>query len=338
MNNNNRRRNKQHKAPLPPPTLVGIFLRIRKLGRRRNKDQPCPPIECTLQGLSIEDEGAIALIAALIDNNVQVSTLDLSACGLTCNAAKSIAAWLATDTVCHTLCLHGNDIRDSGGVAIAKALQSNRTLTCLKIENNRLSTLAGHAFGTTLRTNATAFRELNLLANPLGSEGVRPIFMSCGSNRPRILKMHLRRCDIGCEGVVVLAQALRTNETITYLDLNSNLIEDEGAAALASALKHDNRTLRVLDLRNNFISTAMYALEDMISTNRSLRLLQVEGNDFAGDWEALAKGLERQMDYNEIGYWKIVEQEMKEERERQQEAREAAEAYRIEQELLMGKK
>jgi hypothetical protein len=138
--------------------------------------------------------------------------------------------------------------------------------------------------------------------------------------------------------VVILAQALRTNETITYLDLNSNLIEDEGAAALASALKHDNRTLRVLDLRNNFISTAMYALEDMISTNRSLRLLQVEGNDFAGDWEALAKGLERQMDYNEIGYWKIVEQEMKEERERQQEAREAAEAYRIEQELLMGKK
>ena len=76
----------------------------------------------------------------------------------------------------------------------------------------------------------------------------------------------------------------------------------------------------------------------MISTNRSLRLLQVEGNDFAGDWEALAKGLERQMDYNEIGYWKIVEQEMKEERERQQEAREAAEAYRIEQELLVGKK
>ena len=280
------------------------------------------------------DEGAIALVKALIDNNVQVSMFDVSLCELTNKAAIKIAQWLALDTVCHTLSLQGNHIQDRGGAAIAKALQTNCTLTSLKIENNRLGAIAGHAFANTLRTNSTAFAEINFLANPIGSKGAAPLFMSFGSNRPRILAVHLRRCDIDCDACLTLADALRTNETITYLDLQSNLIADIGANAIASALKNDNRTLRVLDLRNNLISTAMYALEEMISTNRSIRLLQVEGNDFAGDWDDLTKRLTRQMDFNEIGYWQIVEQEMKEERERKAAALEAKIAHEIELELL----
>jgi Ran GTPase-activating protein (RanGAP) involved in mRNA processing and transport len=333
MYQSTKKKKKGNQLP-PPPTLTGSFRLIQKLGRRKNKNRQTNPIECNLQGLLIEDEGAIALINALMGNNVQATILDLSMCGLTNTAAIKIAEFLFHDKVCHTLCLQGNQIEDEGGAAIAKSLMTNCTITSLRFEDNRLGAGAGHAFGQALRKNSTAFREFNFLANPFGSEGISPIFMGMSSNRSRILSVHLRRCDIDSLGCIILADALRTNETITSIDLQSNLICDEGAAALASALKNDNRTLRVLDLRNNLISTAMYSLEEMISTNRSIRLLQVEGNDFAGDWEDLTKRLTRQMDFNEIGYWKIVEKEMKEERERIAAEMEAEIARKIEQDLL----
>ena len=55
-----------------------------------------------------------------------------------------LALWLTNDNMCKTLCLQGNHIEDNGGAAIAKALQSNTSLTSLRIENNRLHVVAGN--------------------------------------------------------------------------------------------------------------------------------------------------------------------------------------------------
>ncbi len=82
----------------------------------------------------------------------------------------------------------------------------------------------------------------------------------------------------------------------------------------------------------------MYALEEMIKINRGIRLLQIEGNTFAGDWKSLRKRVDKQMDFNEIGYWRIVERELKEERERKAEELEALQASAIERELLASSK
>ena len=42
---------------------------------------------------------------------------------------------------------------------------------------------------------------------------------------------------IGDEGAAALAEALKVNTALTWLDLKDNEIGDEGAAALAEALK-----------------------------------------------------------------------------------------------------
>jgi len=223
------RKKKDIDRPKAPPTIVSTLRIIAKLGRRKNIDDPTTPIEINMQGLVTEDEGAIALIKAMKENHVHCSLLNLSMCGLTDLSAIKIALWLTNDKYCKTLCLQGNHIEDNGGAAIAKALQSNTSLTSLRIENNRLHVVAGNAFAKTLQTNSTAFRELNLLANPFGSIGISSIFLSLASNRPRVVSVHLRRCDIDCEAIIILADALRTNETITSLDLSANLIADEGA-------------------------------------------------------------------------------------------------------------
>eukprot|EP00614_Pseudopedinella_elastica_P007039 CAMPEP_0172602840 /NCGR_PEP_ID=MMETSP1068-20121228/23020_1 /TAXON_ID=35684 /ORGANISM="Pseudopedinella elastica, Strain CCMP716" /LENGTH=231 /DNA_ID=CAMNT_0013404345 /DNA_START=77 /DNA_END=769 /DNA_ORIENTATION=- len=57
------------------------------------------------------------------------------------------------------------------------------------------------------------------------------------------------------EGARAMARALRANSTLTKLDLRENLIDDEGAGVLAEALR-ENRTLEILDLPNNSIGDA----------------------------------------------------------------------------------
>ena len=53
-----------------------------------------------------------------------------------------------------------------------------------------------------------------------------------------------------------IGEALKTNTTLTELDLSNNNITDSGMGAILAALKTNN-TLRVLDLRNNKLSETM---------------------------------------------------------------------------------
>ena len=53
-----------------------------------------------------------------------------------------------------------------------------------------------------------------------------------------------------------IGEALKTNTTLTELDLSNNNITDYGMGAILAALKTNN-TLRVLDLRNNKLSETM---------------------------------------------------------------------------------
>jgi len=52
-----------------------------------------------------------------------------------------------------------------------------------------------------------------------------------------LTKLVLVDSNIGDDGAAALASALRVNEVLTKLDLSVNYISDEGAMALASALR-----------------------------------------------------------------------------------------------------
>ena len=52
--------------------------------------------------------------------------------------------------------------------------------------------------------------------------------------------------NIGDEGATALAEALKENTTLTTLNLASNKIGDEGATALAEALKENKNLIEVL--------------------------------------------------------------------------------------------
>ncbi|KAG0025896.1 hypothetical protein BGZ82_009786 [Podila clonocystis] len=77
---------------------------------------------------------------------------------------------------------------------------------------------------------------------------------------------------------MALSEALKTNTTLTNLDLWGNSIGDNGAQSLAEALKN-NSTLTTLDLwRNSIGDNGALALAELLERNSSLTTLSLGYN------------------------------------------------------------
>ena len=91
-----------------------------------------------------------------------------------------------------------------------------------------------------------------------------------------------------------MAKALENNKSLHSIYLRSNDAQDQGAIALAHALKEDNRTLKNLYLGNNNITpVGVEALANVLSFNTTLEVLSFRNNQ-VGDkgCTALANNLE----------------------------------------------
>ncbi|KAF9355426.1 hypothetical protein BGX26_006576 [Mortierella sp. AD094] len=90
--------------------------------------------------------------------------------------------------------------------------------------------------------------------------------------------LELRGNQIGDEGALALSETLKTNTTLTTLDLESNRIQKEGALALSEALK-TNTTLTTLNLQSNEIKNeGAQALSEAVKTYTTLTTLYLWDN------------------------------------------------------------
>ena len=94
-----------------------------------------------------------------------------------------------------------------------------------------------------------------------------------------LTELDLRRNFIGNEEAIVLAEALKINKTLVKLNLSENNIGNEGAKALAEALK-TNRTLINLNLETNRISAnGADPFVETLETNTTL-IVEIFFNEF----------------------------------------------------------
>ena len=104
-----------------------------------------------------------------------------------------------------------------------------------------------------------------------------------------ITNLNLGHKQIGKEGAIAIAEALKVNAVLTNLRLFDNNIGDAGAAALGEALKV-NAALNTLELQSNKISDAgATALADALKVNAALTNLDLKHNPI-GDVGAVALG------------------------------------------------
>ncbi|KOO27154.1 hypothetical protein Ctob_012414 [Chrysochromulina tobinii] len=126
--------------------------------------------------------------------------------------------------------------------------------------------------------------ELNLTGNNIGDEGAVAIAEALKVNAA-VTNLFLIYNNIGDEGAIAIAEALKVNAVVTNLHLDANNIGAEGAKAIAEALKV-NAVLTALGLCDSDIGDdGANAIAEALKVNSVLTELNLESNNIGDTGE-----------------------------------------------------
>lgn len=164
--------------------------------------------------------------------------------------------------------LSGIHMRKVDFVALAEGLKVNTSLSALILENSKLDD-----------------DNLGIIAS--GLEQARDI---------PLVKLYLRSNQVGDQGIDALGPFLQANGTLEKLDFSRNCLSSNGALALFSAFLHNRLTrIRSINLSHNTLrdlDDVESGIEPFLQKNRSLRILNLEGNNLNNESiHALSDGI-----------------------------------------------
>ncbi|XP_051865755.1 NACHT, LRR and PYD domains-containing protein 14-like isoform X6 [Pristis pectinata] len=234
------------------------------------------------QGLSdLGDWGMKLLSEVLRDPECKVQRLGLKAGSLATADVEDLTLALSTNRSLTELELDlaWNDLGDSGVKLVSEALRNPECkihklgLWCVGLTAAGVVDLA-----SALSTNRS-LTELDLGGNKLGDSGVKLVSEALRNPECKIQKLGLQRVGLTAAGVVDLASALRTNRSLTELDLIDNDLGDSGVKLVSEALRNPECKIHKLDLGwTGLTDSGTNNLVSVLSTNRSLRELDLRSN------------------------------------------------------------
>ena len=154
---------------------------------------------------------------------------------------------------------------------LAKDMWANNTVTCLDLSSNQLNDHAGSYLARILKRNFT-LKKLELCNNMFGSRTCAAfgeslkihnslVYLSLDSN-PLV---DPETQDVS--GLKMMADALRTNTTLTSLNLWRTHVPEDGGNHLANAME-DNNTLLFMEIGKNAINMSeMKRITDKLDIN-----------------------------------------------------------------------
>lgn len=262
------------------------------------------------------DEKAMVLKNALVRNTTITS---LSINKLTSSQATILAEFLKINTKVTSLSVPIDHMEnDTGFTALAKALESNSSITNLYFDSQTLvndsspiSYIGAEALAnmvgknssiTELRLNGAlpssdinsntmsiickglesnaSIRIIDLNRNDFANAGATALAKVLQSHTTSINKLAIASNLIGDEGAIALAKAIRSNTTLAKIDLNDNSIGDEGVIALAEAIKN-NISVCSIDLWENKVSNkAIKAALSTLEKNRFITTFAINSEAY----------------------------------------------------------
>ncbi|XP_039374718.1 NACHT, LRR and PYD domains-containing protein 3-like [Mauremys reevesii] len=265
--------------------------------------------DLNLGGNKLGDAGVKLLCEGLKLPNCKLQRLLMWSCGVTDAACGDLAAVFRTSQSLTELDLGAHySLGDAGVQLLCEGLKHpNCKLERLKLWSCNLTDASYRDLASVLSTSQS-LTELNLSHNKLDSVSKVPQVLfdnKLGDARVQLLceglkhpncklqKLELWDCGLTDTGLRDLATALRTNQSLTVLNLGGNKLGDAGVRLLCDGLKHSNCKLQKLDLKGcGVTATSCVDLAPVLRTSQSLTELSLRGNNL-GDAgvQLLCKGL-----------------------------------------------
>lgn len=209
-------------------------------------------------------EKGVRAFGSLLRSQNNLEELYLMNDGISEEAARAVSELIPSTEKLRVLHFHNNMTGDEGAVAISEMLKRSLVLEDFRCSSTRVGSEGGVA-----------------LAEALG-------------NCTKLKKIDLRDNMFGVEAGLALSKALLTFPDLTEIYLSYLNLEDEGAEALANALKDSAPSLEVLEMAGNDITKkSAAALATCIAAKQFLTKLNLAENELKDEGAILiGKALE----------------------------------------------
>lgn len=263
---------------------------LTHFGKGFSENDSCTTFDASGTEISV---GGFHLFTEALPRNRALTSLDFSGNQYLENGAADIFYALKNSSI-EVLLLGSCSIPLQGVRALGGSrgvlLEPTVRLTMLDLSENELRSDAAQIIGSALQSNQT-LRSLKMSYNPIGS-GIKALAAGLKSNTT-LTGLDLSGCDIGTDHARFLAQILQTNRTLTELRLSQNQLGNDGVEEVAAALC-ENCSLRALGLRETDLEDqGIKALARALVSNQTLtELVLTENLIGASGYQHLAQVME----------------------------------------------
>ena len=259
---------------------------------------------------------AMILVIQALSTISTLKVLYIQSNGLTEITSDSLTSLIINNPLLQSLFLDHNNI-GVGAIKIAKALQSNKSLRMLGLNNNNLSnenvhelmieltsaiksncylellTLSFNDLQSSatfilqhLSTTISTLKVLYMDYNNIGEKGGEALASVLKSN-PKLTKLQFGGNDFR-KSSIMISEALQSISSLESLDLSNNSLPEEVGIELAAAIQ-SNRTLKHLLLHSNNLQSSVDSILQALSKLSTLELLDLHNSNLTS---IAVKGLE----------------------------------------------
>lgn len=229
------------------------------------------------QYLSLEQVKALFKI---LDGNTIITSIDFAGNHLKNEGAIEVAKYLQGNTIITSISISSNCIAEEGAIAIAEALEKNTTLKSLEIGYNHIRNEGAKAviLAVSKHKSITKFGIANNLIEENNDNQICKYFAEMVLNNHYISDISFGENKIGDNGIITIAEALKTNVVLKNIDLRSSSIGDPGAIAIANLLQKNTTISNINLYGNNIGDDGVVAIAEALEKNTAVTNINLQLN------------------------------------------------------------
>lgn len=231
------------RALLKNDTLKSLRMTGNKIGNKGGMwFAQALQVNTGLEALDVADTDltieSIIAISTVLYNNKTLKALNINRPILFSQQEETtvhFAKLLKVNTTLKELHLQKYEMRDFGMTRLAENLMDNNSLTYLDLSCNRITRDGVEELSKVLQKN-TAIETLDLGFNRLEDDGAIHIANALATLNTTLKTLVVTTNNIGSKGLCALADAMKTNTTLTNIYIWGNKLEEPAAIAFANLI------------------------------------------------------------------------------------------------------